>query len=189
MRLFALFNIILVALTQIVKANYTLQTEYSGKSFFEKVNFYSGKDPLGGYVKYQDSASATSLGLAYVNDKNRVILKSNNANVTSGGRPSIRVHSKEVYNGGLFLFDINHMPQGCGTWAAYWMVGPSWPNNGEIDVSFSHEKKKLINYENDLFFCLDFRRCQYAIYEWYDNLYSQRVYNGRHKPVNDRHSI
>ena len=26
------------------------------------------------------------------------------------------------------------MPYGCGTWPAYWFVGPSWPNNGEIDV-------------------------------------------------------
>eukprot|EP00490_Sorites_sp_Unknown_P029302 CAMPEP_0114670358 /NCGR_PEP_ID=MMETSP0191-20121206/39418_1 /TAXON_ID=126664 /ORGANISM="Sorites sp." /LENGTH=212 /DNA_ID=CAMNT_0001927801 /DNA_START=68 /DNA_END=706 /DNA_ORIENTATION=+ len=26
------------------------------------------------------------------------------------------------------------MPHGCGTWPAYWFVGPSWPNNGEIDV-------------------------------------------------------
>jgi len=26
------------------------------------------------------------------------------------------------------------MPQGCGTWPAYWLVGPNWPNSGEIDI-------------------------------------------------------
>lgn len=26
------------------------------------------------------------------------------------------------------------MPVGCGTWPAYWMFGPNWPNSGEIDI-------------------------------------------------------
>ena len=26
------------------------------------------------------------------------------------------------------------MPTGCGTWPAFWMVGPNWPNGGEIDI-------------------------------------------------------
>jgi len=26
------------------------------------------------------------------------------------------------------------MPQGCGTWPAYWLVGPNWPNCGECDI-------------------------------------------------------
>eukprot|EP01087_Luapelamoeba_hula_P008042 TRINITY_DN2000_c0_g3_i2.p1 TRINITY_DN2000_c0_g3~~TRINITY_DN2000_c0_g3_i2.p1 ORF type:complete len:212 (-),score=38.60 TRINITY_DN2000_c0_g3_i2:70-705(-) len=26
------------------------------------------------------------------------------------------------------------MPEGCGTWPAFWMVGPDWPNKGEIDI-------------------------------------------------------
>ncbi|CEP08116.1 hypothetical protein [Parasitella parasitica] len=135
MQLLVFISLILIALNQRVRcSSYTLQTEYSGESFFDNVDFYSGQDPLGGCVQYQDRANATSLGLAYVNDKNKVIIKPNNSTATPGGRPSVRVHSKQVYNGGLFLFDINHMPQGCGTWAAFWMVGPSWPDNGEIDI-------------------------------------------------------
>jgi len=26
------------------------------------------------------------------------------------------------------------MPEGCGTWPAFWMCGPNWPNGGEIDI-------------------------------------------------------
>ena len=28
--------------------------------------------------------------------------------------------------------------QGCGTWPAFWLVGPNWPNGGEIDVSYHY---------------------------------------------------
>jgi len=26
------------------------------------------------------------------------------------------------------------MPTGCGTWPAWWLVGPNWPSGGEIDI-------------------------------------------------------
>ncbi len=26
------------------------------------------------------------------------------------------------------------MPEGCGTWPAFWACGADWPNNGEIDI-------------------------------------------------------
>lgn len=48
------------------------------------------------------------------------------------GRPSVRIESKINYNHGLFVLDIAHMPFGCGTWPAFWLVGPDWPNNGEV---------------------------------------------------------
>jgi len=34
----------------------------------------------------------------------------------------------------LFIIDLAHMPTGCGTWPAFWTVGPNWPNGGEIDM-------------------------------------------------------
>lgn len=57
-------------------------------------------------------------------------------NVASGrGRNSIRISTQKTYNHGLVILDLAHMPAGqCGTWPAFWMLGPNWPNNGEIDI-------------------------------------------------------
>jgi hypothetical protein len=52
----------------------------------------------------------------------------------------VRIQSKETWsvNWGtpayLFVLHLYHMPQGCGTWPAWWFCGPNWPNEGEIDV-------------------------------------------------------
>lgn len=58
----------------------------------------------------------------------------NTYNVNGPGRPSVRVHSKKLYNHGLFILDLNHMPVGCGAWPAWWTLGESaeWPRAGEI---------------------------------------------------------
>jgi hypothetical protein len=57
----------------------------------------------------------------------------------STGRSSVRLSSKAVYNHGLFIIDVEHLPTGCGTWPAFWTLGKitedmPWPTNGEIDV-------------------------------------------------------
>jgi len=41
----------------------------------------------------------------------------------SGNRKSVRIHSKNVFNGGLLILDSVHMPAGCGTWPAFWSNG------------------------------------------------------------------
>ncbi|KEQ82244.1 hypothetical protein M438DRAFT_376260 [Aureobasidium pullulans EXF-150] len=48
------------------------------------------------------------------------------------GRPAVRLISDNTYTHGLFILDLNHMPFGCGTWPAFWLLGPDWPRNGEI---------------------------------------------------------
>jgi len=49
-------------------------------------------------------------------------------------RQSVRIASAKRYSGGLFIADIKHMPTGLATWPAFWTVGTSWPNHGEIDI-------------------------------------------------------
>jgi hypothetical protein len=52
---------------------------------------------------------------------------------SKAGRPAVRIESTKTYDSGLIVVDIGHMPGGiCGTWPAFWMVGPNWPNSGEI---------------------------------------------------------
>lgn len=61
-----------------------------------------------------------------------------------GNRPSVRLESKKTYNGGLFILNARHIPFGCGTWPAWWLVGPDWPNNGEIDIIEAVNDENLV---------------------------------------------
>ena len=49
-------------------------------------------------------------------------------------RKSVRITTQFTYTGGLVIMDAAHMPQGCGTWPAFWSNGPNWPSGGEIDI-------------------------------------------------------
>ena len=54
---------------------------------------------------------------------------------TNTGRASVRLSSKASYTDGLFIAKFNHFPKPvCGSWPAFWMVGPNWPAGGEIDI-------------------------------------------------------
>ncbi|KIW12518.1 hypothetical protein PV08_09795 [Exophiala spinifera] len=56
-------------------------------------------------------------------------------NPNGAGRPSVRISTKRSWTHGLFIGDFNHSPAGiCGTWPAFWTLGPNWPYNGEIDI-------------------------------------------------------
>jgi len=84
-------------------------------------------------VNYVGSAEAFKTGL--ISAGNTIYIGSDHTNKSSGrGRNSIRMQTNTAYNEGLFVLDLNHMPVGCGTWPAWWLVGPNWPNEGEIDI-------------------------------------------------------
>lgn len=72
-------------------------------------------DPNGGYVDYQDEAAAFgTLQLASINQYGQAFIGVDHAlyynGTTARGRPSLRLQSKKLYNGGLFVADIAHMP-------------------------------------------------------------------------------
>jgi len=113
---------------------YSLQSNFSGANFFDNFNFWTGDDPTHGYVNFVSYSQAQSEGLIYAGP-DKVIIGSDDWSVSSGrGRDSIRITSNEAWNSGLFVLDAVNMPTGCGTWPAWWLVGPNWPNSGEIDI-------------------------------------------------------
>lgn len=105
-------------------------------SVLKSSNFDS--DPTHGIVAYQSKSSATSSGLTYIDGKGNAIIKVDDTTQLAQGvnRKSVRLMSKNTYSTGLSIIDVNQIPYGTcsGTWPAWWMYGPDWPNSGEIDI-------------------------------------------------------
>ncbi|KAG6211116.1 hypothetical protein E4U50_002461 [Claviceps purpurea] len=117
---------------------YALATSYAGEALLSGFNWFDAPDPSHGFVSYQSRPNAEARGLYSVDESTGVVrLGVDHTNVLplSGGRPSIRLESKETYTHGLFVADFLHMPPSqCGLWPAFWSYGPNWPNDGEIDL-------------------------------------------------------
>jgi len=126
----------LVVLSSIPTANgWWLQSAFEGGNFFDNFDFSTMNDPTHGFVNYVDAGTAWGRGLVRV-DNNVAIIRPDTQNNAGGrGRDSVRLHSKaRVTSGSIVIADIQHMPQGCGTWPAFWMCGDNWPHQGEIDI-------------------------------------------------------
>ncbi|KAI4251471.1 MAG: hypothetical protein LQ352_004833, partial [Teloschistes flavicans] len=122
-------------LAKLCLAIYSVKDEYSGENFFNMFNFDTFDDPTHGYVNFVDQATAQSLDLFNVSN-GQVTWGVDHGSIASGrGRNSIRLTSKAQYTHCLVVLDLTHMPSSiCGTWPAFWMTGPNWPNSGEIDI-------------------------------------------------------
>lgn len=115
-------------------AQYVLQDDYmQGGDFFSKFSFWDSTDPTNGFVEYQSESGAQSAGLIS-SSSSSAEMKVADTGITPNGRPSVRITSTETYQEGLVVIDVEHMPEGCGTWPAFWMVGPNWPAGGEIGM-------------------------------------------------------
>ncbi|KAK6085904.1 mixed-linked glucanase [Seiridium cupressi] len=122
-------------------ASYTLDQHLVGQGLLDAFTFFDAPDPSNGFVNYQDYTSAVASGLVSVNAKNQVKLGVDSNNTydinTDIGRPSVRLTSNEVFNGGLFIADFNRVPAStCGSWPAFWAVNNegNWPVGGEFDI-------------------------------------------------------
>jgi len=107
-----------------------------GTDFFNHFNFIADDDPTHGYVSYQTERGANSWNLLSVDPVTKAVrIKADATREQWGrGRPAVRLSSKNTFNTGLFIIDVNHVPSGNAVWPAFWTFGPNWPNNGEIDI-------------------------------------------------------
>ncbi|KAM5476656.1 hypothetical protein McanCB56680_007626 [Microsporum canis] len=139
--------LLLATLAELGSATYILEDDYQPNTWFDQFSFFSAKDPTHAYVNYLDQAAAQSQNLIGIQN-NAVYLGVDHKNVATGeGRSSVRLETKKVYNHGLIIADINHMPGGeCGTWPAFWTTSSAWPNEGELDIIEGVNQQKQNDY-------------------------------------------
>lgn len=118
---------------------YVQSDSYFGDDFFKLWSFFDDEDPTHGAVEYVGREVAVSTGL--VNwTREGVYIGVDMRSWPKGkkGRRSVRIQSNKLYNSGLFVAALSHVPTGCGTWPALWLFGGDarhpWPAWGEFDI-------------------------------------------------------
>mmetsp|Transcript_5385 Transcript_5385/g.10752 ORF Transcript_5385/g.10752 Transcript_5385/m.10752 type:complete len:496 (-) Transcript_5385:16-1503(-) len=115
----------------------------SEDEFLKHYDFLNGTDSAGsnGYVFYVDKSTALKDDIIRYNPSTATSptpsLTMGSSATPSGPRNSIRLEGKTRFQRGLFILSLNHMPSGCGTWPAFWLVNDdpyAWPYDGEIDI-------------------------------------------------------
>mmetsp|Transcript_72316 Transcript_72316/g.223444 ORF Transcript_72316/g.223444 Transcript_72316/m.223444 type:complete len:525 (+) Transcript_72316:224-1798(+) len=118
--------------------SWTLSDAYVGTDFFSKWNFFTQADPTHGAVKYVDYQTALAEGLISATADRVYMAADKAAGLAGRGRHSVRIESAAIFNEGLFVVTLDHIPTGCGTWSAFWMFGEDaahhWPAWGEYDI-------------------------------------------------------
>jgi hypothetical protein len=69
-------------------------------------------------VTYIPADQAKSSELAYVSDDGYFFMAVETTPKVDSTRKSVRITTKDQYNGALLVMDARHMPTGCGTWRA-----------------------------------------------------------------------
>ncbi|KAG1788675.1 2 beta-glucan [Suillus plorans] len=130
------FVILALAVTMTSGATYQRSSQLAGQSFLNAFKFQAISDPTNGRVTYVNESTAKADKLVSVAN-NKLTLRADYTTKLSSsdpGRKSFRIMSNSQYETHVAIFDIAHMPQGCGTWPAICEVGANWPNKGEIDI-------------------------------------------------------
>ncbi|EIN09353.1 glycoside hydrolase family 16 protein [Punctularia strigosozonata HHB-11173 SS5] len=136
MKLSIYISAALAATCNTLAASYSRKSNVVGNGFYDFFSFQAVSDPTNGRVNYVNKATAQSQNLTYASS-DTFILRADYKNTLSAsgpGRNSARIQSNNAYSTHVAIFNIRHMPQGCGTWPAIWEVGPNWPNEGEVDI-------------------------------------------------------
>ncbi|KAJ7054376.1 glycoside hydrolase family 16 protein [Mycena amicta] len=111
---------------------YKLTKKLEGQTFLDFFNYDTGTGDNGGVANYVNGISS---GLAYTSNGQVILAVDTEETVST--RQALRLVSKTTFNAedqNLFIFDVAQIPSVCGTWPAVWMLGPTWPLGGEVDV-------------------------------------------------------
>lgn len=95
-----------------------------GDSLLSAFNFET-YSPTHGVANYLSQEAATSSNLISVDPSTKAVTLKVSTKQTQLPRGSVRISSKKFYNGGLFVFDVGHVPTGCGTWPVSFFPSPS----------------------------------------------------------------
>jgi len=123
-------------ITSVLGATYAQTDSHQGSGFLESFGVQSIPDPTNGRVNFVDGPTAMSENLTF-SSGDTFILRADATTIldpNGPGRNSVRLISNKQYTTSVMVFNMRHMPQGCGTWPAVWTVGEDWPNQGEIDI-------------------------------------------------------
>ncbi|KAL4882701.1 concanavalin A-like lectin/glucanase domain-containing protein [Aspergillus karnatakaensis] len=130
---------------------YQLQNSWEGQNILSHFDFFDRADPTNGFVTYVNQSYGEDAGLVKITETGSLYLGVDYDSVLTAdgpGRESVRIESNEYFDQGLYVVDIQHMPGSiCGTWPAFWTVGPNWPYDGEIDIIEGvnmHEANKIV---------------------------------------------
>ncbi|WVR03268.1 hypothetical protein IAU60_000259 [Kwoniella sp. DSM 27419] len=121
-----------------------VQIAYEGNTFFDEWDFYTQPDPTHGcahlciVVNYLDRDTAFARGNVFWTGDGSPGIQADHWSYLPVGTPrdSIRITTKSLFAGGLFIVDLRLSPWGCGVWPAIWTLGyeGEWPSSGEIDI-------------------------------------------------------
>ncbi|KAF3205094.1 hypothetical protein TWF106_001216 [Orbilia oligospora] len=102
-----------------------------------RFDYGNGTEATHGFTNYVTKDGAEWSNLTYATSNEAIIRVLPRDHTGATGRPTVKILSKQRYTHGLFIFDIGHVPYGCGTWPAIWMSDTDpdiWPSHGEIDI-------------------------------------------------------
>ncbi|KAI5118460.1 hypothetical protein M0805_006279 [Coniferiporia weirii] len=116
---------------------FNLKDNFVGKEFLTGFDWWTADDPTHGRVNYVDQNTALSKNLSFASE-DVFVMRADSTNVVGAsarGRDSIRITSHNSYTDAVIVLDLAHMPEGCGTWPAFWTVTTgTWPDGGEVDI-------------------------------------------------------
>ncbi|KAJ7069579.1 glycoside hydrolase family 16 protein [Mycena amicta] len=134
----AVFCTIVSTVAPVLAGTYSRTQSVVGTGFYNAFNFENIADPTSGRVNYVDMATAQSQNLTFAS-ADKFVLRADATTVISDssavGRNSVRIRTNAAYTTHVAIFDVQHMPQGCGTWPAIWETDEAtWPAGGEVDI-------------------------------------------------------